>query len=75
MFTDFDALQESKLKTNLYEVLQMYIQLYQNLEIRLNDLINQKQLNALEALDSLTSYSIAEEGTNTLYIGLVELVC
>ena len=28
MFTDHDALQDSKLKTNLYEVLQMYVQLY-----------------------------------------------
>lgn len=53
----------------------MYIQLYQNLEVRINDMINQKRLTPVEALDSLTSYAIAEEGTNTLYLGLVEQVC
>lgn len=38
-------------------------------------MINQKRLTPEEALDSLTSYAIAEEGTNTLYLGLVETVC
>lgn len=75
MFTDTDALQESKLKTGLYEVLQIYIQLYQNLEVRINDMLNQGRLTPTEALDSLTSYAIAEEGTNTLYLGLIEKVC
>ena len=75
MFTDTDALQESKLKTGLYEVLQIYIQLYQNLEGRINDMLNQGRRTPTEALDSLTSYAIAEEGTNTLYLGLIEKVC
>ena len=75
MFTDHDAQQDSKLKTNLFEVLQAYIQLYSNLEVRINDFINQKRLGPIDALDSLTSYAIAEEGTNTLYLGLVELIC
>lgn len=75
MFTDHDAQQDSKLKVNLFEVLQAYIQLYSNLEVRINDLINQKRLGPIDALDSLTSYAIAEEGTNTLYLGLVELMC
>ena len=72
MFTDHDDQQDSKLKTNLYEVLQAYIQLYANLEVRVNDFINQKRLGPVDALDALTSYAIAEEGTNTLYLGLVE---
>jgi len=32
----------------------------------------QGQLGARDSLDVLVSYSIAEEGTNTLYIRLVE---
>jgi hypothetical protein len=74
-FTDYDSLQESKLKTGLYEVLQIYVQLYNNLEVRMNDLVNQKVLLPKEALDALTSYAVAEEGTNTLYLGLVETLC
>jgi len=38
-------------------------------------MLNQKSLSPVDALDSLTSYAIAEEGTNTLYLGLVETVC
>ena len=40
MFTDYDEDEPSKMKTGLYEILQMYIQLYQNLEIRVNDMVN-----------------------------------
>ena len=40
MFTDYDEQQDSKLKTGLYEILQMYIQLYQNIEVRINDMLN-----------------------------------
>ena len=46
--------------------------MYQNLEVRVNDLINGKQLNPKQALDALCSYAVAEEGTNTLYLGLIE---
>ena len=52
----------------------MYIQLYQNLEVRVNDMINGRKLGPKQALDIMTSYAIAEEGTNTLYIGLVDIV-
>jgi len=31
-------------------------------------------LQPKEALDALTSFAISEEGTNTLYLGLVEVV-
>ena len=41
----------------------------------MNDLVNQKVLLPKEALDALTSYAVAEEGTNTLYLGLVETLC
>ena len=53
-------------------MLALYIQLYQNIEIRVNDMANMGRLDAKEALDALVSYGIAEEGTNTLYIKLVE---
>jgi hypothetical protein len=48
---------------------------YQNLEVRINDMMNQKRLTPKDALDALASYAIAEEGTNTLFIGLVETMC
>ena len=35
-------------------------------------MINGKRLNPKQALDVLCSYSIAEEGTNTLYVSLIE---
>lgn len=35
-------------------------------------MINGKKLEPKESLDVLVSYAIAEEGTNTLYVGLVE---
>lgn len=38
------------------------------------DLINAGRLDAQQALDVLVSYSIAEEGTNTLYLGLIDLI-
>jgi len=40
MFADNDDEQDSKLKTDMYEVLQIYIQLYNNLEVRVNDMVN-----------------------------------
>lgn len=49
--------------------------MYQNLEVRLNDMMNQKRLTPKDALDALSSYVIAEEGTNTLFLGLVETMC
>ena len=52
----------------------MYIQVYQNLEVRFNDMLNGRKLLPKQALDIMTSYAIAEEGTNTLYIGLVDVV-
>lgn len=59
----------------LYEVLEAYITLYNNLEIRVVDMVNGQKLNPKEALEALTSYAIADEGTNTLFLGLVEVIC
>ncbi|TNV84738.1 hypothetical protein FGO68_gene16543 [Halteria grandinella] len=73
MFTQFDDEQQSKTKTSLYDVLSNYIQLYQNVEVRINDMLSQQGLiDPKDSLDVLVSYAIAEEGTNTLYIRLVE---
>ena len=55
-------------------MLQIYIQLYQNLQIRILDLLNAGKLDSQQALDVLVSYAIAEEGTNTLYLGLIDLI-
>ena len=52
----------------------MYIQVYNNLQIRVLDMINAGRLSPKQALDVLCSYAISEEGTNTLYIGLVEIL-
>ena len=43
-FTQFDDEQGSKFKISLYDVLSNYIQLYQNIEVRINDMLNQKDL-------------------------------
>jgi hypothetical protein len=73
MFTQFDEEQQSKTKISLYDVLSLYIQIYQNIEVRINDMLSQPGIiDSKDALDVLVSYSIAEEGTNTLYIRLVE---
>ena len=37
-------------------------------------MINAGRLDSQQALDIMTSYGVAEEGTNTLYIGLIDLV-
>ena len=55
-------------------MLAIYIQVYQNLEVRINDMINGGRLNSVQALDVLSSFAIAEEGTNTLFLGLIDLV-
>lgn len=38
------------------------------------DLINAGKLDSQQALDVMVSYAIAEEGTNTLYLGLIDLI-
>jgi len=74
-FSQFEGdTEQSKLGVTLFEVLSMYIQLYNNLELRINDSINAKRLTPKQAIDVLASYSIAQEGTNTLYLGLTEVV-
>jgi hypothetical protein len=41
--------------------------------VRVNDMLSQTDvISARDSLDVLVSYAIAEEGTNTLYIRLVE---
>lgn len=49
-----------------------YIELYENLSVRVIDMSNEGYFDSKDALDMLVSYSIAEEGTNTLYIRLIE---
>lgn len=72
LFTQFDEDQEDKLNKTLFEVMQAYIQLYHNLEIRVVDMLQTRQFDAAEALDIMVSYSISEEGTNNMYIQLIQ---
>ena len=51
-----------------------YLLLYSNLEVRVLDMNAQGLFEPKDALDMLVSYAIAEEGSNTLYINLVELL-
>jgi hypothetical protein len=44
------------------------------MEVRVNDMLNARVLMPKEALDCLTSFAISEEGTNTLYLGLIDVV-
>lgn len=37
-------------------------------------MLNGKRLSAVQALDVMSSFAIAEEGTNTLFLGLIDLV-
>ena len=69
LFTQYDEDQESKLGKSLYDVMALYIQVYENLNVRVLDMHD--QFNAQEALDITVSYSIAEEGSNNLYIKLI----
>lgn len=39
MFTQFEDEQQSKTKVSLYDVLSNYIQLYQNVEVRIIDML------------------------------------
>ena len=71
---DFEEEGEDKLQAGLYEITSMYIQVYENISVRILDMINGGRLTPKQALDVLCSYAIAEEGTNTLYVGLVELL-
>ena len=45
-FKDYSQEEESKFATGVYEVLQIYIQLYENLQIRVIDMINAERLEA-----------------------------
>ena len=70
LFTQYDEDQESKLGKSLYDVMALYIQLYENLQVRVIDMHD--QIDAQEALDIMVSYSIAEEGSNNLYLKLIQ---
>lgn len=48
----------------------MYIQVYDNLQVRVIDMA--KMFDAQESLDILVSYSISEEGSNNLYINMID---
>lgn len=69
IFTQYDEEQQSKLNKSLFDVMAIYIQVYNNLQIRVLDMID--QIDAAEALDVMVSYSIAEEGSNNLYLKLI----
>lgn len=53
----------------------LYLKVYENLSVRVNDMIARSEdvsaFDAQEALDMMVSYSIAEEGSNNLYIRLI----
>ena len=38
------------------------------------DNINSQKLNPKQALDAMASYSVAQEGTNTLFLGLTDIL-
>ena len=59
---------------SIFDVMGLYIQVYQNLSVRVNDMLAQGQFDAKEALDIMVSYSIAEEGTNNMYLKLIEVM-
>lgn len=42
--------------------------------MRVNDLINKGSLSPKHAIEALASFSVAEEGTNVLFTGLVQLI-
>jgi hypothetical protein len=47
---------------------------YNNLEIRVVDMLQQKMFTPTEALDIMVSYSISQEGSNNMYIKLIQLM-
>lgn len=71
LFTQYDEEQQSKLGKSIFEVMSMYIQVYNNLEIRVIDMLQQKLFSPTEALDIMVSYSISQEGSNNMYIKLI----
>lgn len=40
MFTQFEDEEQSKLNASLYDVLGLYLQVYENLGVRVNDMMN-----------------------------------
>lgn len=68
LISDMIEDEDSKLKTSLYDVMNIYLQVYQNLAIRVVDMLGDDLFTSQEALDILVSYSIAEEGSNNMYI-------
>ena len=74
LFTQHDDEQVSKLGKSLFDVMSIYITLYNNLEIRVVDMLAQDLFDANEALDILVSYSISEEGSNNMFIKLMQVM-
>jgi hypothetical protein len=72
LFTQHDDEQQSKLKKTIFDVTSMYVQVYSNLEVRVNDMLAQDLFDSEEALDIMVSYSIAEEGTNNMFIKVIQ---
>jgi hypothetical protein len=62
----------SKFKKTIYDVTSMYIQVYNNLEVRVTDMLVQDMFTSEEALDILVSYSVAEEGTNNMFLLVIK---
>lgn len=74
LFTQFDEEQEDKLKKTIYDVMAIYITLYNNLQVRVVDMMQRDLFTASEALDILISYSISEEGSNNMFIQLIQVM-
>lgn len=72
LFTQHDDEQQSKLKKTIFDVTSIYVQVYSNLEVRVNDMLAQDLFDSEEALDIMVSYSIAEEGTNNMFIKVIQ---
>lgn len=74
MIKDYNPGEEEVLAKNIYDVLEVYKVFFQNTEMTLHELMNRKTVDHREALDILTSFSIAGEGTDILYERLTELI-
>jgi hypothetical protein len=62
--------QQAIVPTNQHsaEILQIYSQIFQSLETRVLSHLSKGEMSPKEALDALISFSIAEEGTKTLFL-------
>lgn len=64
----------TKLLVSLKDVHASYQTLFHNLEIRTIEFLNKNEMTGLDSLDALIAFSIGQEGTNTLYMLLINEV-